>query len=400
MDTLTEAELAAQAPASPERIRRLVEIGVLHPVAPGRFVPADLQRVRIAAAYEGGGIALEDIALSIAERRMSFEYTDRIYPEASPPSGRTIGDLAEELGITPEILADLFTALGLPRPTSDRAVTLADERILPDFVRAWTGEHDAIETAMRAARLMGDGTRRLVEGWVDLFSEAVALPPEESVGLSVEELRPRVMEPAVRIAQVLEPMAVWLLRRHLEQALNAQNVETMEHALELVGRRPRLPAHPPAIVFADVSGFTALTAEKGDETAARLATRLAHLATTVAATYDGRLVKQLGDGVMLAFPRVEAALDAARALVAAAASAALPPLHVGVSAGPVIERDGDYFGRTVNLASRLSSVAGPGEILVNETVAEVVGEEPLERLAAVELKGLPPVVVLRLLAVT
>jgi DNA-binding transcriptional MerR regulator len=120
---LTEAELAKRTTTSPARIERLVEIGVLRSDASGRFSPADIQRVQIAAAYEAGGIELEHIAQAISERRMSFEYSDRIYPEASPPSGRTVGELAAELGHDGDLLPDLFTALGLPRPTPDRPLT-------------------------------------------------------------------------------------------------------------------------------------------------------------------------------------------------------------------------------------------------------------------------------------
>jgi class 3 adenylate cyclase len=108
----------------------------------------------------------------------------------------------------------------------------------------------------------------------------------------------------------------------------------------------------------------------------------------VAAEHDGRLVKQLGDGVMLIFERVPDGIAAMRALAdAAAADGDLPPLHIGVAAGPVIERDADLYGRTVNMAARISGVAGPGEILLNDVAAAEAAELSLERLGDVELKG-------------
>jgi class 3 adenylate cyclase/DNA-binding transcriptional MerR regulator len=384
---LTEAELAKRTTTSPARIERLVEIGVLRSDASGRFSPADIQRVQIAAAYEAGGIELEHIAQAISERRMSFEYSDRIYPEASPPSGRTVGELAAELGHDGDLLPDLFTALGLPRPTPDRPLTEADERILPAIFHAWGSEEMSPDATLRAARLLGDAMRRAAEGWVDLFLEAIPLHSEDRVTLTLDELGPRMFEPAMRVAQLFEPMAVWLLRRQMERALNAVNVETMERALEARGPRPRL-ADPPTIVFADLSGFTQLTEEQGDELAAQHATTLARLAVTSAAMHDGRLVKQLGDGVMLAFERVAPAIEASLALRTSATDAALPPLHIGISAGPVIERDGDYFGRTVNLAARISSAAGPGEILVDQTAVDVAGQVRVVPVGPMELKGI------------
>ena len=207
--------------------------------------------------------------------------------------------------------------------------------------------------------------------------------------MTLDELAPRMFEPAMRVGQLLEPMAVWLLRRHVERALNAINVETMERALEVQGIKPRLDRDSPAIVFADLSGFTQLTEEQGDELAARHAATLSRLAVTSAAIHDGRLVKQLGDGVMLAFERVAPAIHASLDLRRSASDAGLPPLHVGISAGPVIERDGDYFGRTVNLAARISGAAGPGEILANQTAAEAAPQVKVVPLKPTNLKGLP-----------
>jgi adenylate cyclase len=387
--SLSEAELVRRAATTPERIQTLVQIGVLRPDGSGRFDSPDIQRVQIAAAYEAGGIELEQIAEAIRERRMTFEYSDRIYPEASPPSGRTVGQLAGELGTHGDLLPDLFTALGLPRPTPDRPLTEADEQVLPAIFQAWGGDEMSSDATLRAARLLGDPMRRAAEGWVDLFMEAISLRPEDRATMTLDELAPRMFEPAMRVAQLFEPMAVWLLRRHLERALNALNIEMMERGLEAQGLKPRLDRDPPAIVFADLSGFTQLTEEQGDELAVRHAATLSRLAVTAAAVHDGRLVKQLGDGVMLAFERVAPAIEASLDLRTAASDAALPPLHVGVSAGPVIERDGDYFGRTVNLAARISGAAGPGEIVANQTAADVAGQFSVEALGRTKLKGLP-----------
>jgi adenylate cyclase len=105
-------------------------------------------------------------------------------------------------------------------------------------------------------------------------------------------------------------------------------------------------------------------------------------------------VKWLGDGVMVYFrdpgPGVEAALE----MVEGVLSAGLPPAHVGLHAGPVLSQQGDYFGQTVNLASRIAEYARPGEVLVSQDVVDASAgvEASFTEIGPVELKGVPGVV--------
>src|SRR5918996_6141624 len=116
-----------------------------------------------------------------------------------------------------------------------------------------------------------------------------------------------------------------------------------------ISRHPHQATPPPAIVFADISGFTRLTEQRGDETAVLAATSLQRHADAVATSHGGRLVKLLGDGAMLRFPEAAGASDAALELVETMSREGVLSAHAGVHAGPVIERDLDIFGRTVNL---------------------------------------------------
>jgi adenylate cyclase len=154
---------------------------------------------------------------------------------------------------------------------------------------------------------------------------------------------------------------------------------------------PPRPTTPPAVVFVDLSGYTRLTEERGDEVAVGFAATLQRQAEAVAASKDGRLVKLLGDGAMLHLPDagrgVEAALDLVRALSVHTGISA----HAGVHAGPVIERDRDLFGRTVNLASRIAGAARPGEVLASQAVVDAVDDSALrfEPSESAELEGIP-----------
>ena len=117
-------------------------------------------------------------------------------------------------------------------------------------------------------------------------------------------------------------------------------------------------------LFADLVGFTALSIERGDEQAADVATRFQREVTALAARHDAIVVKSLGDGAMV---RAQDAGDALRlGLALTNGLDGLPPVRVGLNTGPAVERDGDFFGSTVNLAARLSQAARGGEVLLTD----------------------------------
>jgi len=157
------------------------------------------------------------------------------------------------------------------------------------------------------------------------------------------------------------------------------NIAWLEDRLADLGVVPARPAVPPAVAFVDVAGFTRATEERGDEHALQVAMSLRDLADTAALRHGGRLVKLLGDGVLLRFAdppaAVAAVLDLRRDLAAAGLAS-----HAGIHAGPLIEREGDLFGRTVNVAARLADLATTGEVLVTEAV--VVALRPDDRAPA------------------
>ena len=160
------------------------------------------------------------------------------------------------------------------------------------------------------------------------------------------------------------------VRRHGEAFLTEHQFQHVETALVEAGVRRRAPRGIEAALFADLSGFTRLTEEAGDEAAAALSLRLAQLASEVAERHRGTTVKLLGDGALLHFREPADAVRAGLDLVAEAPARDLPPLHVGVDAGPMLYDQGDYFGRTVNQASRIGALAAAGEVLVGEALAD------------------------------
>jgi class 3 adenylate cyclase len=166
-----------------------------------------------------------------------------------------------------------------------------------------------------------------------------------------------------------------------------------EAALERAGLARRRPARPPAIAFLDLPGYTTLTEQRGDRAAAELAARLVEIVHELAQRYGGRPVKLLGDGVMFHFPDPAQAVHCGLELVDRIPRVGLPRARVGLHSGPVVFQDGDYFGRTVNVAARITDYARPEEVLVSQAVvadAERL-EGPASRLSGPSRsRGSPP----------
>lgn len=236
---------------------------------------------------------------------------------------------------------------------------------------------------------MGDAARRAAEGWTSLFAEAISRPVEENY-TALEDVIPRLLRPAAVLSPLSPRLLAWLLERHLERTLNDLNIGRIEQRLERRGLRPSRPVHPPAVAFVDVSGYTRLTQDRGDDFGARTSVRLGELADMVVRRHDGRVVKLLGDGVLLLFDSPCVAVEAVAELTRLMVRAGLPAAHAGVHAGTVIERDGDVFGTTVNVASRIANHAPAGTILVSEEVVEACGDivDRFEPLGDVQIAGL------------
>jgi class 3 adenylate cyclase len=172
--------------------------------------------------------------------------------------------------------------------------------------------------------------------------------------------------------------------------MNDLNISRIERRLQQRGLMPKSTEHPPAVAFVDVSGYTRLTVDRGDDFSARTSIRLAELAEMVMRRHSGRVVKLLGDGVLLLFDSPCIAVEAVAELTRLMVRAGLPAAHAGIHAGPVVERDGDVFGSTVNVASRIANHAPAGTILVSEPVVETCTEHRarFEPLGPVTIRGL------------
>lgn len=173
-------------------------------------------------------------------------------------------------------------------------------------------------------------------------------------------------------APLIGPMIQDLLLLQLRHTVETEAVNASERAEGV----PLPGARMVGAAFADLVGFTALGEELPPEDLEQLANRLAALARDVVVA-PVRFIKTIGDAVMFVSPDTAALVDVALALVeAAAADESLPRLRVGVAYGSAVSRAGDWFGSPVNLASRVTSAARPGAVLVAESAREEIGDDP------------------------
>jgi adenylate cyclase len=390
--TFSAGEVAREAGVPLETIDWLTGIRILKPGQPEAFRFADVFRVKMVAALLEGGFTTEQVEWAVAEGHLNLDRVDEYLPlEPGPRSEQTFGEFMSKAGPRAALLPTVYVALGLPQPDTSSRIYADEAERLQRFLEGWSLA-PSDETLIRAARLIGEGTRVATMGWGELLDEQVVRPAQERLYRGEIERFPEDVRRAFATLVGLQPLMMkWLMERYLEQRIVGSMAEGFEQffASRNLGPPPG-PTPPPAVVFVDLSGYTRLTEERGDEVAVRFATTLQREADAVASAHGGRLVKLLGDGAMMRFPDAERGLHAALALVRTLSVDGSLPAHAGVHAGPVIERDLDLFGRTVNLASRIADAAGPGEVLVSEAVVAAVDNPALrfERNDGSRLKGI------------
>jgi adenylate cyclase len=402
MPGLSEADLVARSGASAEEIRRMVEAGiVLEGEGNEPFDTGAIQRVRLAQAIERSGIALEDLGKAIAQGHLSFSFLDLLFAEPVPFTEQTYEELCLDRGISARLVERIHEAVGLPRPAMKDPVRQDDAAMFPIVQLAMSmGLSDP--NIARTLRVYGENLRRIAEAEPQFYHTYVEEPMLAS-GMSERQMRDLASQMSTQLLPVTDQLIAWLYHRHQEHYIIEHLVEHVEAAMEAAGVGGRREAKPPAMCFLDLTGYTALTEERGDDAAAELAATLAGLVQEASQRHGGRPVKWLGDGVMFFFKEAGPAVVSALEMVRGTPEAGLPPAHVGISAGPVVFRDGDYFGRTVNLAARISAKAGPGEVLVSEDArreASAADGVRFEVVGPAELKGLArPMVLHRALRV-
>jgi adenylate cyclase len=381
-------EIVQRAGVDPDYFDRLVELGILTP-AGDVFSPGDALRARWVQSLEQAGVPLEGLAEAIRDGALSFSFMDvSAFDQFAGLSGTTFQQLSARTDIPLELLMVVREAFGFAEPRPEDTVREDELSVVP-VIELQLSEGFSPVVIERWLRVCGDSLRRVAETETAAWRSELVMPLLES-GVAESEMLEAQADLGSQMAPLREQALLAIYHGQQEHIWSKGFVEHVEGALEGVGLYSRLD-RPPAMCFLDITGYTRLTEERGDEAAADLAARLAHLVRRSAQEHGGTPVKWLGDGVMFYFPEPGDAVLAAVEMVEVVGSHGLPPAHVGIHAGPVVFQEGDYFGRTVNMAARIAEYARPGEVLVSQEVVDAADGGPMRftEIGPVELKGVP-----------
>jgi adenylate cyclase len=309
------------------------------------------------------GFALEEMREAAAAGRLALLPVERRLAGDGPRY--TPREIAEISGIEVGLLQRFTAAFGVPYPDPDeRALTEADleaARRIGAFRDAGLPE----EGMLQVARTIGMGTARIAEANRELVVRTLAQP-----GDTESDLAMRLAAAAEHMLPLIGPTLVHAFELQMLEQVRRDVIGAADLASGRIGGTVEL-----TICFADLVEFTRLGEEIAPEELGLVAGRLEEMASAVAEP-PVRLVKAIGDAVMLVSKEPAPMVEAALALIDAAEAEGqqFPWIRAGLAGGPTLPQSGDYYGRAVNLASRVTAVARPGSVLVDAATREAAGE--------------------------
>jgi class 3 adenylate cyclase len=389
METFS-AEVAAQrAGVGPEEILRLRTLGILPGDPDAGYTDADIRRVQVVQALERSEMPVEHVGRLIREGSMSLDFIDTAGDQVfTALSDTTFAELSARTEVPVEVLLTLRDATGGKQASPTDRVREDELQIVPliELQLSLGFRPAAVE---RALRVYGHSLRRVAEAEAEWWRSEIQDRMLAS-GASADEVGRRAGEISPSLSRASDDAVLAIYHAQQMHVWSTNIVDGIATALEQAGLHTREERHP-AMCFLDITGYTQLTHELGDAAAAQMVERLNRIVQRSSVRHGGRPVKWLGDGVMSYFPDPGRGVVAAVEMVAELATAELPPAHVGLHAGPVVFQEGDYYGQTVNVASRIGDYARPGEVLVSRAVRDAFVESTVSRATSLEFTEVGPV---------
>lgn len=311
----------------------------------------------------GDGVPFEELRAAAAAGRLALLPVERALAGQGPR--HTAREVAEASGVELADLARLRTALGVSIPDpDDRALTQADidaARRLKAFQEVGLPRGEFL----KVARTIGMAMARIAEANRSLVVRTVLRP-----GDTERDLALRLADTARQLMPLVGPSLGYALQLHLLDQIRRDVIAAADLVSGEIGG-----ATETAVCFADMVGFTKLGEQIGIEELALIAGRLEEIATTVSEP-PVRLVKMIGDAAMMVSTDPLALVETALTLVETADEEGedFPQVRAGIAFGPALAQAGDYYGRPVNLASRITGVARPGSVLADQGATEAIGD--------------------------
>jgi adenylate cyclase len=369
MDTVTLKEAADLAGVKPATLRRWAETGV---------IPA-VSHARIVARLRARGHSLQEIRRASAEGRLAYGYIEDLFPDTDAEVA--LDDAAEQTGLERALIERIWASVGFS-PQGLDGLTREDVQALR-YIASVIDAGFPLVAFLQLVRVYGQALSHIADAETRLFHLYVHEPLMRD-GVPGLEMSEEMEHLARDLLPLASPIMDYIHQRYLQHFVEQDVVGHMEVELDESEELGRVRV---AIAFADLAGYTRFTEEVGEEEAVSTVERFID-AVNDTLPDDARVVKTIGDEVMVVGQDARALTDWAIGFQRLLRERPTP--RIGVHAGVVLYRDGDYFGHEVNLAARVVARARGGEVVVTDTVMDMVKDADhlqFENIGDVKLKG-------------
>jgi adenylate cyclase len=380
-DGLSTKEVAEMAGVTPATVKRWASSGVIpgHKGGESTWTPAAAAHARIVARLRERGHSLGEIRDASAEGRLAYGYMEELFS----PDDQSIPfeEAAEEVGLEPALLERIWASVGFAprRPEGFGQEDMQAIRYIASVLAAGF----PLVAFIQLIRVYGQALSQIADAETRLFHIYVHEPLMRQ-GVPGLEMAEEMEHLAGDLLPLASPLMDYLHQRFLREFVERDVVGHMEGELDESVDLGRVRV---AIAFADLAGWTRFTEEAGEEEALDVVEMFID-AVTETLPEDARVIKTIGDGAMIVGQDVAALTDWAVGFQRLWDQR--PSARIGVHHGVALYRDGDYFGRDVNLAARVVARARGGEVLPTDAVMEAIeGRDHLrfENIGQVKLKG-------------
>jgi len=378
MTPASAAQVAREIGTTPATLRRWVARGLI-PQYDGGWTADAVAHARLVARMRERGYSLEEIRVAGESGQLAFGYLSQLFPSAV--ATHTLEQAAEDTGLEPALIERILTTLGLPA-TAVHRISESELELLR-YSAAVLAAGFPLIAFLQLVRVYGQALAQMADAEVRLFHMYVHEPLMRE-GVPGVEMAEEMQGLAADLLPLASPMMDLVHKRLLAHFVDQDVIGHMEADIDPSDRLD-LGHVRVAIAFADLAGYTRMTEEIGDEQAVDVVDRfVANVEHTL--PDDARIIKTIGDEVMVVGTDAAALVDWAVGFQQLHTARPLP--RIGMHHGTVLYRDGDYYGREVNQAARVSARSGAGEVLVTRTVVEAAGPHlTFELIGEVRLKG-------------
>jgi adenylate cyclase len=376
---MSRSEAARRVGVTAQTLGRWAQDGLVPQSRDGRWTPAAVAQARIVTRLRERGHSLEEIRRAMESGRLAFGFVEEILP--AHEGSHSLQEAAAETGLEPALIERLLHSMGF---NADALEQISDEDLeLLRHVAAVLSAGFPLVALLQLVRVYGQALAQMADAEVRLFHLYVHEPLMRD-GVPGWQMGEEMAELAGALLPLASPIMERVHERFLAHFVEQDVVGHMEADLE--GAPLDLGRLRVAIAFADLAGYTRLTEEAGEEEAVDAVERFIE-DVEVTLPEGARVIKTIGDEVMIVGSDAGAVVDWAVGFQRLVADRRPLP-RIGLHYGPTLYRDGDYYGREVNLAARVAARAAGGEVLVTRPVVDLAGSHlEFERIGEVRLKG-------------